>query len=227
MNRKLVITLAGLAALALPGCSSSRSAVAAVPGSSTPAAATPAGPGPGDVPVTQTVREGQPFQVTYQYSTGGSATWKITLDRVTCGSGTIFDPKIIAAEDESTGETPVTPRPHPGNKFCLVKFSDTNESHSNQNWQASLEATVNVGMNAYQDNAVQDGTGTGTGWDAQQAYLNYAQPSGQDSDSGFNPGVSGASWAVFEIPAAAKVTSVSVSASAYSGTSQVLIQVAG
>jgi len=55
-----------------------------------------------------------------------------------------------------------------------VKFSDTNESHSNQNWQASLEATVNVGMNAYQDNADQDGTSPGTGWDAEQAYLNYA-----------------------------------------------------
>jgi hypothetical protein len=74
-------------------------------------------------------------------------------------------------------------------------------------------------MNAYQDN------GTSSD-DGEQAYQGYAQPSSQDSDFGFNPGVSGVSWAVFQVPASAHVTSVSASASAYSGTSQVLIQVA-
>lgn len=51
---------------------------------------------PGGLPVVQTVPEGHPFTVTYQYSTGGSATWKIALDSITCGRGPIFSPKILA-----------------------------------------------------------------------------------------------------------------------------------
>jgi hypothetical protein len=87
--------------------------------------------------------------VAFDYSTGGSASWKIALDRVRCGSGAIFDPKILATYYSSEGQPIVTPEPPTGQKFCLVKFADTNESTSNQNWQASLEATLNVGMNAY------------------------------------------------------------------------------
>jgi hypothetical protein len=231
MQKGVIKVLFAVAAVGvLAGCSAAATTAPAST-SAPPAAATSAPasqPGPGDIPVAQTVREGQPFTVSFDYAAGyGSASWKLTLASVRCGSGTIFDPKVIAAGDESTGETPVAHRPHPGNKFCLVKFSDTNESHSNQNWQASQEVSVNVGMNAYQDNAVQDGTGTGTGLDAEQSYMQEAQPHSQTSDFGINPGVSGVSWAVFEVPQAAKVTSVSVEASASSAGPQVVITLAG
>lgn len=58
---------------------------------------------------------------------------------------------------------------------------------------------------------------TGTGWDAESAYQDFTQPQGQDSDFGINPGVSAVNWAVFEVPQGAKVTTVSVETSAYSG----------
>lgn len=177
--------------------------------------------GPGGTPVAQTVREGQPFTVSYQYSTGGSATWKITLDSITCGSGGIFDPKVLAADAASTGQPPpATPQPAAGMQFCLVRFADINESESNQNWQASSETTADVGMDAYQSDS------NGPGYDAEEAYMQEAQPHSQTSDFGINPGVSAVSWAVFEVPAGAKVSSVSVQASAYSGGPQVLVKVA-
>lgn len=171
------------------------------------------------------MREGQPFTVTYQFSTGGSATWKITLDSARCGTGAIFDPGIMAANAASIGDTLAVPQPHAGVQFCLVKFADVNESTSQQNWQASLEATVNVGQDAYADNGDQDPAlhSTSTGSDAQNAYQDYAQPQGEDSDFGINPGVSAVSWAVFEVPQAAKVTSVSAQASAYTTGPQVVI----
>jgi hypothetical protein len=95
----------------------------------------------------KTVREGQPFTVTYQYSTGGTTTWKIALDSIACGSGSIFDPKILTAYYSGEGQPTVIPQPAAGQKFCLVKFAVTNEGDHNDNWQASLDATVNVGMN--------------------------------------------------------------------------------
>jgi hypothetical protein len=107
--------------------------------------------GPGSTPVVQTVREGQPFRLSYQEN-GVMASWKITLGSLTCGSAGIFDPKVMAAYYDSMGEAPATPRPHVGMQFCLVKFSVVNEGESNQPWMAS-DATVNVGMDAYQDNA--------------------------------------------------------------------------
>jgi hypothetical protein len=218
-----------IAALTLAGCGTAATNSSTSNPSTSPASAAPASPasqaGPGGLPVTQTVREGQPFTVTYQFSTGGSATWKISLDSARCGTGAIFDPGIMAAYAASIGDTLAVPQPHAGMQFCLVKFSGVNESTSQQNWQASLEATLNVGMNAYTDTAEQDPTDhvTGTGWDAQNAYQDYAQPQGEDSDFGINPGVSAVSWAVFEVPQAAKVTSVSAQASAYTTGPQVVI----
>ena len=205
----------GAALLSLAACGGSGGSTA---GPSAATSSPTAKAGPGGLPVAQTVREGQPFTVTYDYSTGTTATWKLTLDTITCGSGSIFDPKVLAADAASVGEPPpATPQPEAGMKFCLVKFSDTNESISNQNWQASSEATVNVGPDAYQSDS------NGPGYDAEQAYMQEAQPHSQTSDFGINPGVSAVSWAVYEIPAGAKATSVSVEASAYSGGPQVLI----
>jgi hypothetical protein len=56
--------------------------------------------------------------------------------------------------------------------------------------------------------------------------LQYAQPASQDSDFSINPEVSAVSWAAFEAPQAAKVTSVSVEASAYSAGPVVVIGLA-
>lgn len=85
------------------------------------------------------------------------------------------------------------------------------------------DATVNVGMRAYQS------VTNSPGYDAQQAYMQEAQPQSQTSDFGLNPGVSAVSWAVFEIPATAKATSVSVpegtSLQEIGGVQQVLITV--
>ena len=74
-------------------------------------------------------------------------------------------------------------------QFCLVKFTVTNEGNSNQGWSAS-GGTVNVGQRAYTDTADQDPAlhVTSTGVDAQNAYQNDAQPQGQDSDFGLQPG---------------------------------------
>ena len=239
IKRTLAVGAAGLA-LTLAACSSSSSSSSSSSGSGTSAATSAATSptraaspsvqaGPGGLPVARTVNESQPFTVTYDYSTGSTARWRITFDGLTCGSGAIFDPKVLAASAASMGEQPTVPRPQAaGLKFCLLKFSVVNESDSNQNWQVSDEATVNEGQDAYTDTASQDPTDntTGTGWDAEQAYIQEAQPHADTSDFGLQPGASGVSWAVYEIPTGAKVTSVSVEASAYSGGAVVLIQVA-
>lgn len=70
-------------------------------------------------------------------------------------------------------------------------------------------------------------TSPGTGEDPGQAYMQEAQPHGQTSDFGINPGVSAVSWAVYELPAAARPTSVSVpdgtSLQEFGGSQQVLV----
>jgi hypothetical protein len=158
--------------------------------------------GPGNVVVSQTVRAGQPFRMSY-IENDVQTTWRVTLDAATCGSGRIFSQKVLAAYYADEGQATVTPTPEPGMKFCLVKFSVTNLSGSNQPWSAN-DATINVGMNAYQwDN-------TGPGGDPAQAYMQNAQPHYQTADFGINPGLSAVSWAVYEIPTQATVTSVGV-----------------
>ena len=218
MNRTIVAAPI-IAALALAGCGTTATSSSS-PATSTAQAAPASQAGPGGYPVAQTARQGQPFTVTYDYAAGyGSASWKVTLVSITCGSGTIFDPKVLAADAASTGQPPPpTPQPDAGMKFCLVKFADTNESTSQQNWQANGESTVNVGMDAYRSVQV-----NGPGYDAQEAYMQEAQPASQTSDFGINPRVSAVSWAVFEVPAGAKVTSVSVEATAYSSGAQVVV----
>lgn len=111
-------------------------------------------------------------------------------------------------------------------KFCLVKFAVTNEGNSDQPWMAS-GGTVNVGQRAYADNEeLTDNGGTGTGWEAEQDYMQEAQPHSQTADFGLQPGTSGVSWAVFEVPASVKVTSVSVPAGqSIADSAQVLIEV--
>jgi hypothetical protein len=211
----MIITAAGIAVLVLAGCGTTPRATSSVQAPASPAHQA----GPGGYPVAQTAREGQPFTVSFDYTAGyGSASWRITLVSIMCGSGDIFDPKVLAADAASTGQPPPpTPQPAVGMHFCLAKFADTNASESQQNWQASSEASADVGMNAYQSDS------TGPGYDVEAAYLQEAQPHSRTSDFGINPGVSAVSWSVYEIPAAAKVTSVSVQASAYSSGPQVVI----
>jgi hypothetical protein len=136
--------------------------------------------GPGDGgPVMQTVRLGQPFDVSYPYSNGGGAAWRITLDSVRCGGGSMFDPKILDAFYSSTGEPTAIPKPDPGRQFCLTRFTVTNKSHSNDVWSFSGGATsLNVGMNAYTDN------GNGPSYDPEQAYLDSLP---QSANAGLNP----------------------------------------
>jgi hypothetical protein len=239
--KKQAITVAALAAALAAGCSSSGSSVSATSspesacatpsnypglcgtGSPSPAAST----GPGDVPVMLTVRQGQPFTLSYTEN-NVPVSWQVALDSITCGGGGIFSRKVLAASDASTGEPLVIPKPDQGQKFCLVKFSVTNDGHSDQPWSAN-DATVNIGMNAYSDNAAQGGTGPGTAWDAEQAYMQSAQPHGETADFGINPGVHAVSWAVFEIPAQDQPTSVGVpdgtAMDEIGGVEQVLVNV--
>ena len=227
MNRtkRTIITAAGIAAPALAGCGTAASpsspSTASSPASTAPAA--PASPasqlGPGDIPVMQTVREGQSFTLT-GLENNLPSSWRVTLASIRCGSGAIFDPKVIAAGQQNANGS-ANPQPPAGMKFCLVKFAVVNQGHSNQPWSAD-QATVNVGQDAYQyDNG-------SPGFDVAQDYWNYAQPQSQDSDFGLQPGASGVSWAVYSIPQAAKVTSVSVPAgSSIADSAQVLITLAG
>jgi hypothetical protein len=127
--------------------------------------------------------------------------WQVTLDSFTCGGGSIFSPKVLAANN--FGDQTPAPQPPEGQQFCLAKFSVINESNSNQPWMA-YEATVNVGMNAYSSQV------GGPGYDAEQAYMQAAQPSGDTSDFGINPGVHAVSWGVWEIPVQDQPTSVGV-----------------
>ena len=217
MTRNKTLITTAIVALALAGCGTA----ATTNSTSSPSTAPPAAPaspanqaGPGGTPVVQTVREGQPFTLT-GLENNAPQTWKITLDSITCGSGAIFSPAVLAAGTAATGQQPSVPQPQqPGSKFCLVKFTAVNEGNSDQPWSAS-SGTVNVGARAYADNEELAGNGgTGTGYAAEAAYMQEAQPHSQTSDFGLQPGTSGVSWAVFEVPQAARVTSVSVPAGA-------------
>jgi hypothetical protein len=84
-----------------------------------------------------------------------------------------------------------------------VKFTVTNEGNASQVWTAA-DSTVDVGADAYSSD--QDGSA----WEAMQAYMQYGQPGAQAADEGMNPGSTGPSWAVYQIPAGAHVTGVSV-----------------
>jgi hypothetical protein len=189
----LVTAAAALGALGLLGCGSGHRSIQPVAASS-PVARGAQSAGPGSIPVVRTAREGHPFRLSYEQN-GAPTSWQITLDSVTCGDGTIFSAKVLAAAAESTGQSaPATPEPEQGQQFCLVKYGVTNDSTSNQPWQAN-GSTLNVGMNAYQ--AAQSGPGS----DVELDYTQDAQPGSDTSDFGINPGVSAVSWAVFEIPA--------------------------
>jgi hypothetical protein len=195
-------TLGALSLLA--GCGSGHQAVRPVAATSNVASVAQS-TGPGSIPVVQTAREGQRFRLSYEQN-GVPTSWQVTLDSVTCGDGTIFSAKVLAAAAESTGQSPpATPKPDQGQQFCLVKYDVTNDSTSNQPWDAN-DSTLNVGLNAYQS------ASSGAGADVQQDYMQNAQPASDTSDFGINPGVSAVSWAVFEIPVSAKVTSTSVPA---------------
>jgi hypothetical protein len=207
MKTTKIVTLAAVPALALAaGCGSgsgiATSHLAAPVATSQAPAQNNAGysAGPDDNSVAQTVRIGQPFDVTYSYSSGGSAAWRMTLQSVKCG-GSAFDPKIIASYYTSQGQSVVMPKPDPGKEFCLVKFSVTNEAHANDVWSVQQEATLNVGQDAYSDESI-----TGPGTDAMSAY-NASQP---NSQYGLDPHATGPAWGVFEIPAGSQPTSVSV-----------------
>lgn len=80
---------------------------------SAPAPSSPATTGPGGLPVAQTVKMGQAF-TTIGAENNVTATWRVTLDNITCGSGTIFSPQILAADAASMGQRPpATPRADP------------------------------------------------------------------------------------------------------------------
>ena len=225
MNKTTIIAAAAIAGSAIAGCGTTATSSSSSPRApSAPTTAPASQPAPGGIPVTQTVREGQPFTVSFDYAAGyGSASWKLTLDSMTCGNGTIFDPRIMAQFYSAEGMPTVVPQADPGQKFCLVKFSITNEGDSNRSW--SGPETLNVGLDAYQDTggARRSGYGIGTASDAEGAYNNYALLPGQSASGGLQPGQSGVDWSVFEVPSGATVTSVSVAATAYSGGAQVVV----
>jgi hypothetical protein len=201
MNARFAL---GALALAVAACGSSTSSSSHAPATSTPAASpTAASPsmGPGDVPVMKTARRGQPFHLSYSFSDGGSAAWKVTLNTIDCGGPEIFNRKLLNEYYSSMGEPLDMPKPATGTQFCFAKFTVVNEGNKNQPWSAS-ETTLNVGMRAY-DPVESDSSA----WQAAQAY-DHAAPS--DSASGLNPGRSGVSHEVFEIPAGSHPTSMSV-----------------
>ena len=229
--KKIIVGAATV--LALAGCGTAATSATHSPPppstASSPASAAPASPAsqaaPGGLPVAQTVREGQPFTVTYDFSTGGSASWKLTLDSVAEGNGTMFDPKIMGDFYSSEGMPTLVPQADPGQQFALVKFTVTNEGDSNQPWSPS---TVNVGQRAYTDTGGDQPSGysIGTASDAEGAYNNWSQHHGTPAATfGLQPGTSGVSWSVFEVPSGAKVTSVSVEATAYTAGAQVVVTV--
>jgi hypothetical protein len=209
-----------MAGAAAAGCGSGTGKGAAALTASSSPSAQGASDGPGGIPIIQTTREGQRFQLSYQEN-GVPTTWQVTLDRVTCGGGEIFSSKVLVADAASAGEVATTPKPAPRGQFCLAKFSVTNNSDSNQPWSAD-EATVNIEMDANQSDM------TGSGYDAEQAYTQEAQPSYQTSDFGLNPRTSGVSWAVYQIPAGTHPTSVSIPAGGSTlDSTQVLIGLPG
>jgi hypothetical protein len=196
-----------LAVLAAAGCGS------AAGGQASPAASSPApasspdssSSGPGGVPVAATAIEGRPFTVA-QLAGSVPVTWRLALDSVACGTGRIFSPRVLAADAASTGEpSPPVPVPEPGMQFCLVKFSAVNEGDSRQPWMASGSA-LDIGADAYQPDV------SGPGWSPSQAYMQQAQPHYRTADFGLNPHAGGVSWAVYEIPARAHPSAVSVPA---------------
>jgi hypothetical protein len=180
--------------------------------------------GPGGLRVSSTVSGNQPFTVKLVYAQGyGQALWRISLRSVTCGAAS-FKPSIIRQDEASMGEPYAMPSPSASMKFCLVRFNAANLSTSNQNWQASQEATLNAGQDAYSSYTNNNDTQS----DPMQAYQNWANQHGvTDTAFGANPGISGVDYAVYEIPARAQPTSVSVLASAYASGPVVLIVLPG
>lgn len=139
--KKITFYLLFLSSLALAACGSSGSGHGPASPATAPAAVTPAAPapvsttGPGDVPVVQTVREHQPFTLSYQEN-NLPTQWRVTLDSIACGTAP-FSPAVIRADETSTGQSYAMPTAPAGQQFCLIKFSVTNESHSNQPWGAT------------------------------------------------------------------------------------------
>jgi hypothetical protein len=174
--------------------------------------------------VSSTVREHQPVTVKLVYAQGSGppATWRVTLDSITCGP-TPFRPAVIRSDEASMGEPYSMPTPSSGTKFCLVEFSASNLSTSNQNWQAAQETTLNVAQDTYAPYQA-----PGTNEDPASAYQNWADHHGvTDTAFGVNPGISGVDYAVYEISSSARPTSVSVDASAYSQGPVALITLPG
>lgn len=206
-----MVTVLGTAAALLTACGSGSTDTDASIGrpTTTTAPASPAPPnpveidevttGPGDVPVEQTARLGQKFEIYDEAYDGQLVKWRLAVSDVKSGGPEIFDPELLAKAEHRN------PQPSPGMQFVLVKFSATNQGNSNNPWFASNQ-TVNVGMRAYST----PNDPMGSAYDVQDTYNNFAQPISQTTDFGINPGVDGVSWAVFEIPAGATPTSVSV-----------------
>lgn len=220
-TRQFMNTRLALLALALvvTGCGSATTTYLPAAGHSPEQSPTAASSlGPGDLPVAQTARYREPFDITYTHAEGTSS-WRLTLSDIKCGGSQILDRAILAKRDATV------PQPDAGMQFCLVKFNVTNESNKNYVWTAS-SASVNVGMRAYLGEHI-----TGPLADVESAYNAYADPSSKNSGGGLNPGASGVSWGVFEIPAGATATSVSVplgtSLQLIGGVDQVLIELEG
>lgn len=214
MKARFALGMLMLAVTACEGTATSpHPTVTSHPAAEPPAAAPSMGPG--DVPIAKTVQKGQQFEVSYTYPVDSSTgKWRLTLSEVRCGGPQIFDQKILAAGSASV------PHPDNGMQFCLVKFAPViNESNSNKAWTAS-NSSLNVGMRAYESSV------PGPAYEAESAYQSHGAPPLKDSTYGLNPGVSGVSWALFQIPAGATPTSMSVpigTITLRSTTEQVLI----
>lgn len=196
MNTRLTLIVL---ALAVTGCGTA-AAPHPDPAGHSPHESPAASPslGPGDLPVGQTARYQEPFDITYTYADDTRAAWRLTLSDITCGGSRILDAAILAKHHAKV------PEPGAGMQFCLVKFNVTNKGNAHGVWTAS-NASVNVGMKAYLGEHTD-----GPLYDIDSAYNNYADPSTTASVFGLNPGASGPSWASFEIPAGETPTSVSV-----------------
>lgn len=216
MNARLVLIAV---ALAVTGCVSATTTDKPAAGHSpeeSPIASSSLGPG--DLPVAQTARYREPFDITYTH-VEGTSSWRLTFSEIKCGGSEILNRAILAKAYVAV------PQPDAGMQFCLLEFNVTNEGNANDVWTAS-SASVNVGMKAYLGEHI-----GGPLADVESAYNAYANPSSDDSASGLNPDASEVSWGVFEIPAAATATSVSVplgtSLQQVGGVDQVLIELEG
>lgn len=210
MNKLGTAALAELITSSLGACATTTSHPAAShPRTSNSAPAVPVShanapvTGPGNVLVTQTAREGQAFKQSYTYSDGTPAAWTITLDSAVCGN--VLSPAVIGTEQSSTGVQVTSLTPPAGDKWCLVKFTVTNDGTASQIWDGddSQYTTLNAGQNAYAPPMPNDASA----WTAYQAYS--SQP-GPEAAGGLNPQETGTSWGVYELPVNSKITSVSV-----------------